>query len=228
MKCLILDDEPYAHQVLEHYIKQTPGLVLVAGFRNSLDAYEYLTNNHVDLLFLDIEMPLITGVAFLKALKKKPQTIFTTAYKEYAFEGFELGVIDFLLKPFSYERFIQAIEKINPLSNINRETVDTLAIRDGDGLKNINQSDIFYVEGLKDYIKIVTFSREYIIYHTLKGILIKLNRSYFLQCHRSFIINKSQVTRISSNNILLKDQTYIPIGTSFKKEFIKTIQNIEG
>ena len=227
MRCIILDDEPFAHQVLEVYINDTPGLELAAGFRNAVEAYEYLNKHTVDLLFLDIEMPLVNGISFLKALKVKPTTIFTTAYKQYAFEGFELGVIDYLLKPFSYDRFLTAIEKTNQTSP-DISSGDTIAIREKVGIANILQSGILYIEGLKDYIRIVTVEREYVVYHTLKGILAKLNPNIFLQCHRSFILNKTFIVRINQDIVICRDQSNFPIGSSFKKKFLESLNKGGG
>ena len=226
MKCVILDDEPFAHQVLEHYINQLPSLQLVAGFRNSVQAYEYLNNHKVDLLFLDIEMPLINGINFLSALAHKPNTIYTTAYKEYAFEGFELGVVDYLLKPFSYERFVKAIDKINQTTDVSVPVADMLVIKEKDSLLNIKQQDISYIEGCKDYIKIITSDRQFIIYHTLKGILQRLNTDVFLQTHRSYIVNKAHIARIAQEKLIMLNETVIPIGQSYKQAFFKGINKV--
>ncbi|MBO9673374.1 MAG: response regulator transcription factor [Sphingobacteriaceae bacterium] len=222
MKCVILDDEPFAHDVLKHYIEQTPGMTLVAQFRNSVEAFEYLGNHQIDLLFLDIEMPLINGLSFLKALKYKPTTIFTTAFKDYAFEGFELGVADYLLKPFSYERFMKAIDKLQPRNEPNN-ALDQLVIRVKDGYRTINQQDIRLIEGHKDYIKIITTTETYLLYHTLKGILDKLNQKYFIQSHRSYIVNKLVVARIVQDNLVLNDQQFIPIGQAYKKQLMEKL-----
>ena len=220
MKCVILDDEPLAHQVLEHYISETPGLVLVAKFRNAVEAFEYLGKQQVDLLFLDVEMPLVNGIDFLKALPSPPKTIFTTAYKQYAFEGFELDAIDYLLKPFSYDRFIRAIDKIS-IATSDPDTIHTLIIKDKSGLLNLRQHDIFYIEGCKDYIKIITADQVHVIYHTLKGILAKLDPLHFVQVHRSFIINRIHVERILPDTLILSDQTFIPIGQVYRKQLLR-------
>lgn len=220
MKCVILDDEPLAHQVLEHYIMETPGFTLVAKFRNAVEAYEYLGKNKVDLLFLDIEMPLVNGVSFLQALPNAPQTIFTTAYKKYAFEGFELNAVDYLLKPFSYERFIKAVQKTQKTAP-GDSIADTLMIKDKNGLLNLKQQDILYIEGCKDYVKIITVDKVYIIYHTLKGILERLNLSIFAQAHKSYIVNKTHVSRIIQDQLIIGAQTFIPIGKSYKKELMQ-------
>ncbi len=222
MRCVILDDEPFAHDVLKHYIEQTPGMKLVAQFRNSVEAFEYLERNPIDLLFLDIEMPLINGINFLKALKQKPKTIFTTAFKDYAFEGFELGVEDYLLKPFSYERFMKAIERLSPANEVSGFD-DQLVIRVKDGHLNIRQQDIKLIEGNKDYVKIVTNTETHLLYHTLKGILDKLNSEYFIQSHRSYVVNRLFISRIVQDNLILNDQQFIPIGQSYKKHLMEKL-----
>lgn len=222
MRCVILDDEPFAHDVLKHYIEQTPGMKLVAQFRNSIEAFEYLEHNAIDLLFLDIEMPLINGISFLKALKQKPKTIFTTAFKDYAFEGFELGVEDYLLKPFSYERFMKAMERLSPATEASTFN-DQLVIRVKDGHLNINQQDIKFIEGSKDYVKIITPTETHLLYHTLKGILDKLNPAYFIQSHRSYVVNRLFISRIVQDNLILTDQQFIPIGQSYKKQLMEKL-----
>jgi len=223
MKCVILDDEPFAHQVLEHYIAQTPRLSLVAGFRNAVDAYEYLGKHKIDLLFLDIEMPLINGIGFLKALPDPPKTIFTTAYKQYAFDGFELDAVDYLLKPFSYERFVKAVSKANEPGPI-KEASNFLMIKDKDSQINLKQTDIMYVEGLRDYMKIITANKTHIIHHTLKGLLQKLDSTTFIQVHRSFIVNKQYIGRIHHDKLILIDQSLIPIGPSYKENMLASIR----
>lgn len=228
MECIILDDEPYAHDVLRHYIEQTPGMVLKDSFRNAVHAFEYLGQHPVDLLFLDIEMPLVNGLQFLKALPKPPKTIFTTAYKQYAFEGYELGVLDYLLKPFSYERFLKAIEKLELRSTITNEAdISHLLIKDKSGWLNLKQQEIFYIEGCGDYVKIITAKEVYVIYHTMKGILEKLNPQLFVQAHRSFIVNHHCIERIQTDTLLLADNVLIPIGQSYKKKLIEQLNKVQ-
>lgn len=218
--CIILDDEPFAHQVLEHYISQTPGLSLTGKYRNAVEAFEYLSKYKIDILFLDIEMPLVNGIAFLRALANPPVTIFTTAYKQYAFEGFELNAADYLLKPFSFERFEKAIEKTGLLKSKADLPASTILIKDKQTLINLKQQDILYIEGLKDYIRIITPEKTYTVYHTLKGILEKLDAHFFLQAHRSFIVNKAHINRIAQDILVISDQTFIPIGKSYKKDLL--------
>jgi two-component system response regulator LytT len=218
MRCIILDDEPFAHQVLTHYINDTPNLTLVATFRNAVEAYEYIGKNAVDLLFLDIEMPLINGINFLKALPNPPQTIFTTAYKQYAFEGFELDAVDYLLKPFSYERFKRAVDKISIATEPTN--FDTLLVKDKEGMINLKLADILYIEGCKDYVKIATTEKSYLVYQTLKRTLAKLNPNLFLQAHRSYLVNKIHIVQIAQDNLILANQSFVPIGQSYKKELL--------
>ncbi|WP_316803170.1 LytTR family DNA-binding domain-containing protein [Pedobacter nototheniae] len=222
MNCIIVDDEPLAHQVLEHYISQTPGLKHLASFRNAVEAFEYLSSHAVDLLFLDIEMPLVNGISFLKALKSTPKTIFTTAYKQYAYESYELDAVDYLLKPFSYDRFVKAVQKAKPLNAELTATsnINNLLIKDKDGLLNLKQQDIIYIEGSKDYVKIFTSEKFFLIYRTLKGILEDLNPDFFMQSHRSYIINKTYVERIIEDKIILSNQFFVPVGPMYKKDFL--------
>lgn len=221
MKCVIVDDEPFAHQVLEHYINQTAGLVLKAKFRNTVEAFEYLGKQEVDLLFLDVEMPLVTGIHFLSVLPNPPKTIFTTAHKQYAYEGFELNAVDYLLKPFSFERFSKAVEKAGNMAGPKAEpAVNTLVIKDKNGLLNINQQHILYVEGCRDYVKIVTMQQTHIIYHTLKGILERLNAQDFIQAHRSYLVNRLHINRIQQDHLIMHDKTILPIGQHYRKQLL--------
>ena len=220
--CIILDDEPFAHQVLEHYISQIPELVVKAKFRNAVEAFEFLEKSSADLLFLDIEMPLVNGLTFLNAVKQPPVTIFTTAYKEYAFEGFELNAADYLLKPFSFERFQKAIEKTGLLYKTTSD--QTIAIKDEKGTLNLRQDDILCIIGMKDYIKVTTSEREYIIYHTLKSMLERLDPRLFIQIHRSYIVNRVNIIRITQEMVVLSNNTLAPIGKSFKKDLQNSLK----
>ncbi|RZK41090.1 MAG: response regulator transcription factor [Pedobacter sp.] len=221
MKCVVLDDEPYAHQVLEHYINETPGITLVAKFRNAIEAFEYLGKNKVELLFLDIEMPLINGLTFLKALQNPPHVIFTTGSKEYAYEGFELNAVDYLLKPFSYERFLKALTKLELFAKDQTGSgLDTLLIKVKEGMVNVRQQDILFIEGCKDYVKVVTAETSYTVYKTLKSMLGNLNRTFFIQAHRSYLVNKNHVDRIADKNLYLSDENVIPIGKLYKKALL--------
>jgi len=216
--CVVLDDEPLALQVLEHYISQSNHLRLVASFRNAIAAFEYLGKHPVDLLFLDIEMPLVNGVHFLKVLAKPPKTIFTTAYKQYAFDGFELNVVDYLLKPFSYERFSKAVEKVKGTVSEAGTPSQPLFIKTKGNSIPIHMDDILYVESARDYIIVVTLLQNYWLYHTLKGFFAKLDNKQFLQVHRSFLINRQHINRIQCGKITLSNNASIPIGKSYQQQ----------
>lgn len=222
VRCLIVDDEPLAHQVLTQFIGQTPGLTLTGKCRNAMEAYEHLAQHPVDLLFLDIEMPLVTGLHFLKSLQQPPKTILTTAYREYAYEGYELDVLDYLLKPFSYERFMKAISRLpatQPVPAADAETEKYLLVKERQGLLKVAQRDIVYVEGCKDYVKITTASKTYLLHQTMKEMTEVLGTA-FLRVHRSFIVAAAHIKLLQPDNVLLHDNTLIPIGNSYKAELL--------
>ncbi|MBG8554582.1 LytR/AlgR family response regulator transcription factor [Hymenobacter guriensis] len=222
IRCLIVDDEPLAHQVLSQFIGQTPGLTLSGKCRNAMEAYEHLAQQPVDLMFLDIEMPLVTGLHFLKSLQQPPKTIFTTAYREYAYEGFELDVVDYLLKPFSYERFMKAISRLPPTQPVpltDAETGKYLLVKERQGLLKVPHGDVVYVEGCKDYVKITTATKTYLLHQTMKEMAEVLGGA-FLRVHRSFIVAAAHIKMLQPDNVLLQDNTLIPIGNSYRAELL--------
>ena len=217
IRCLVVDDEPLAHQVLTQFIAQTPGLVLAGTCRNAMEAHEHLTSQPVDLLFLDIEMPLMNGLAFLRTLKHPPQTIITTAYREYAYEGFELDVLDYLLKPFSYERFRKATGRLQPAAAPEEEK--TLLLKDQGSLFKIPYRDILYVEGCKDYVKVVTAAKTHLHHATMQAMTDTLGEA-FGRVHRSFIVNAAHIRRLQPEQVELTDGSLLPIGSSYKPELL--------
>ncbi len=221
VRCLIVDDEPLAHQVLTQFIGQTPGLTLSGKCRNAMEAYEHLALHPVDLLFLDIEMPLVTGVNFLKSLTHPPKTVFTTAYREYAYEGHELNVLDYLLKPFSYERFLKAVARLPaPQPAPPAEAADkNLLVKERQGLLKVPHRDIIYVEGCKDYVKITTAAKTYLLHHTMKEMVEVLGPA-FVRVHRSFIVAAAHIRMLQPDNVLLLDDTLLPIGNSHRPELL--------
>ena len=216
VRCLIIDDEPLAHQVLTQFIAQTPGLTLSGKCRNAIEAHEHLQQHAVDLMFLDIEMPLITGLSFLKTLKNPPKTILTTAYREYALEGFELAVLDYLLKPLSYERFLKATARFHPPAPDAAET-QYLLVKDPRGLLKVPHPEVQYVEGCKDYVKIVTASKTHLLHQTMKE-MTELLGPRFLRVHRSFIVAAAYIKLLQPEHLILANGTYITIGNSYKAE----------
>jgi two-component system LytT family response regulator len=222
IRCLVVDDEPLAHQVLTQFIAQTPGLTLSGKCRNAMEAFEHLTQHPVDLMFLDIEMPLMTGLNFLRTLKEAPKTILTTAYREYAYEGYELDVLDYLLKPFSYERFVKAISRLTavqaaPAADSTEEKF--LLVKERQGLLKVSHRDIVYVEGSKDYVKITTADKSYLLHQTMKD-MVELLGPGFLRVHRSFIVAAAHIKLLQPENVVLNDSTYIPIGNSYRAEVL--------
>ena len=218
IRCLIVDDEPLAHQILTQFIAQTPGLTLSGKCRNAMEAHDHLQQHTVDLMFLDIEMPLITGLTFLKTLKSLPKTIITTAYREYAYEGYELDVLDYLLKPFSYERFRKATDRFQrPTPSPADEP--TLLLKDQGSLFKVLHRDIGYVEGCKDYVKLVTTSKTYLHHATMKEMTDVLG-GQFVRVHRSFIVAATHIKLLQPEQVVLVDNTAIPIGNSYKADLL--------
>jgi len=224
IKCVVLDDEPRAIDVLDHYVNLTRDLKMTGRFRNAIEAFEFIKSNEVDLLFLDVEMPLVNGVSFLRSLKHPPKTIFTSAYRHYAVDGFDLQAVDYLLKPFSYDRFLKAIEKAKNIEAKASASQQQLLLRDGKQLVNLCLADIIYIQGYRDYVKVYTDKEMHVIYHTLKGIYEKLDETMFVQSHRSFIISKKRIWKINPDHLILSNQVTIPIGKFHRKELLRRLQ----
>ena len=215
INCIIIDDEPSSQNVLKSFINKIDYLDLKHSCNDALEALEYLKNNTIDLLFLDINMPQLSGISFYKSLQNPPKVIFTTAYSEYALEGFDLNATDYLLKPFSFERFLQAVSKIKDVKeNIN----DTIIIKSNKKLHQIKIENILFVESLGDYIKVHLENNFLIVYKTLKSMFNKLPKSVFKQVHKSYIINQKKLDYIEGNIIINSNK--IPLGQKFKKDFL--------
>lgn len=225
--CVIVDDEPPSHQVLKNHIERIPNLHLVAEFFNANDAAEYFKRNTVDILLLDIQMPEVTGIEFLRSLPAKPITIFSTAYRDYAFEGFELGVIDYLLKPVNFDRFEMAIRRATDFMMMSRpeNTVDLHEILIKSGTKKIliDYRKIIYAQGLKDYTILHTAEKKYVVKGSVKAFEEYLPSDFFLRVHKSFIIAKEQVKLVFRNKIELENVS-IPVGRSYKEALDKFLE----
>ncbi len=224
LRCLIADDEPIARQILEGYIAQIPNLELVASVKNAFEVMEVLQKHHVDLLLLDINMPKLSGLGLLKTLHKKPEVIITTAYAEYAVEGFELSVTDYLLKPFPLERFLQAIlkvrQKLDRLGS-KEEDITSLFVKSDKKIVKIDFNEIQYIEAYGNYTKVFT-EKMILTPQTLTGILEKLP-SNFIRIHKSFVINFKKLKHMESNQIVLQCEARLPIGKSFKNSVLDRI-----
>jgi DNA-binding LytR/AlgR family response regulator len=220
IKCLICDDELIAHQILEAYILQTPGLVLVAKCRNAMEAFAKLEQLSVDLIFLDIEMPLVNGISFLKTLSHPPKVIFTTAYAEHALESYELNAVDYLLKPFSPERFAKAVEKAKALiGNTTAETENeeaALVIKERDGLIRIQYHQILYIEASKDYMKIVTTEKTYLVHITMKKLEELLPAEQFVRTHKSYMVALKAIRLLKADELVLANNAVIPVSINYR------------
>jgi DNA-binding LytR/AlgR family response regulator len=220
---IAIDDEPPALTVLEEFCKKISFIELQKSFTRPSEALKHLRKFPVDLIFLDIRMPSITGIELFKELPQETMVIFTTAYSEYAVEGFNLNAIDYLLKPFTFERFQQATNKANEFYAFNNQKSSAarqhIFIRADYSLVKIMLTDISYVEGLDDYIKIHLRSRKPVVARlTMKAILEKLPAESFIRVHRSFIVPLSGITNVRNKNVFL-GETKIPIGSSYEEEF---------
>lgn len=227
LKCLIVDDEPLARNLLADYVKKVPLLELTEATSNPLQALEILRNRVIDLMFLDIQMPEITGMTLLKTLQKKPLVILTTAYSEYAIESYELDVVDYLLKPITFDRFLKAVEKagqriIQP--RVQAVPVEAekgspfVFIKDGTKLVKINYDDILFVEGLKDYVTIVTKTQKVVSLQRLKALELQLPADKFIRIHHSYIIAVKAVDTIHKGEVQIGSHL-IPISDSYRKAF---------
>jgi DNA-binding LytR/AlgR family response regulator len=227
INAIAIDDEPLALQLVTGYIEKTPGLNLAGSFDNPLDAIEFLNNSTVDLIFVDIQMPDLSGLEFTRSLASGPRVIFTTAYEKYALDGFRLDVTDYLLKPFSYEEFLKAVQKavrLIKLENDIPEKVDAnnefLFLKSDYKIRRINFNDILYIEGLKDYVKVFTqnSARPVLSIVTLKLLESKLPESRFMRVHRSYIVNLEKIDTIERSRIVF-GKTYIPVSEQYKEKF---------
>jgi DNA-binding LytR/AlgR family response regulator len=225
---LIVEDEPLARNLISEYVRKVPYLNLIKACSNALEAMEVLRTTPIDLLFLDVQMPEITGISFLKSLQKKPLVILTTAYSEYALEGYELDITDYLLKPITFERFLKAVDKVNlrmsgiapaPAPEKAAEAPpDFIFVKDGTKLVRIRWDDILYVEGLKDYVTIHTRTQKVISLQRLKVLEEQLPADKFIRVHNSFIIALDAIDSVHKDKIQI-GQALIPIGDTYKKGF---------
>ncbi len=235
MKCVIIDDEPLAVDLLKEFVSKVDSLELVNTFTNAIDAISIINQSNIDLIFLDIEMPHFSGIDFINAIEKKPLIIFTTAYSDYAVEGFNLGAVDYLVKPIPFHRFLKAVVRAqqifapqnlsqnNPVVAVPETEPDFMFVRAEYENVKLNFSDILFIEGLKDYVKIYTTDNKYIL--TLLS-LIKLENLLstkgFARIHRSYIINIKHVKSIQKNKVIIADKR-IPISESYKTSFFEKI-----
>lgn len=233
LQCIIIDDEPIARDILVEFIAQDDRLQLAGTFKNAKEALKGMSNLSVDLLFLDISMPGLTGFQFLKSMPHPPAVIFTTAYREHALEGFDANAIDYLLKPIAIERFLLAVNKAwkflrSPGSDSNasivkeKETDEFFFVKADGALVKIFYNDILFVEALKEYIKIITAEKSVITYHTLSGLEEKLPVGKFYRIHRSYLVNIKAVTSVEGMIVKIGKHE-LPVSRNEKDSFIHFI-----
>ena len=251
LSCIIVEDEPLARQLLEQYVRKVPHLELLKAFSNPLEALDFLRNNEVDILFSDIQMPEITGITLLKILQKKPLIILTTAYSEYAIEGYELDVIAYLLKPITFEKFLKAVEKATQLKSEKQPLIEEkkaipviasdslttkgvaqaipndiqpfIFVKDGTKLVKIRLPDILYIEGLKDYVSIYTREKKIVTLQTLKSLEAQLPDNQFIRIHNSYIVSLEGIDAIDKERVQI-GKSFLPISDTYRKAFKEFIE----
>lgn len=232
MRCIIIEDQPPAQRVLKKYISDLGTMELVGTFPDALQAMEFLRKGDIDLIFLDIHLPKISGIDFLKTLVYKPNVILTTAFSDYALESYEYNVLDYLLKPFSFERFIQAVSKVRlpePEDSIDHTPIelashtDTIFIKSGYEHIKINVSDIRFIQSDADYTEVFTNDKKYLSQEPLRFWEETLDSAKFIRTHKSYILNISKIEKIVGNQVRLDQQTNIPIGRAYKENFIQRV-----
>ena len=229
MNCLIVDDEPLAQQVIEEFAGRLGFLHVLGKCSSAVEAAEFLRNNQVDLIFLDIHMPRLSGLDLISSLHNPPQFILVTAYSEYALQGFNVNATDYLMKPVPFERFLKAVNKAYDLHRLRNQSVGSssgqalryILVKSGYQTIKIMLDSIYYIEGLKDYVKIYTDAKKPVLsLLTLKGLVETLPEDKFLRIHKSFIVCTDHITSMSRNQVLIGDRR-IPVGENFRDAFRK-------
>ena len=235
LNCIIVDDEPLARNLMREYVSKVPFLSLQATCKNALEAMDALRQHSIDLMFLDIQMPYLTGVSFLRSLQKKPLVIFTTAYSEYALESYELDVVDYLLKPITFERFLKAVDKAGQLVNATRspeapsvsivqEAGRTfMFVKDGTKLVKVELEKILFIEGLKDYVTIHTRDQKIVTLQRLKNLESIIPSDTFVRIHNSYIVSLKAIDVVHTNDVQIGNHM-LPISDTYKKSFREFIE----
>jgi DNA-binding LytR/AlgR family response regulator len=225
IQCIIVEDEPASQEILKAYIKDCPNLALAETCKNAFEANEVLMNRKVDLMFLDINMPGLSGMKFYKSLSRPPFVIFTTAYPEFALEGFEVDAVDYLLKPFPFDRFLKAVnraaDRLKPDSGIQMKD-DFMLLKADKKIHKVLLADILYLEGLGDYVKVHFKDRFLLVHETLQNLQSRLPEPAFYRIHKSFIVSFNKFSYIEGNQIQIGDQS-IPIGNTYRDRFHEMI-----
>lgn len=234
ISCIIVDDEPIAREVLESHLQKIKAITITASCKNAIEAFNVINSNKIDVIFLDINMPEISGLSFAKSINNNIKVIFTTAYREYAIDGFDLKAVDYLLKPISFERLLQAVNKflgesisINPKINekSKHEKSNFIFVRSDRKMVKINFSDINYIESLGDYLKIHLSNKIIITRETITSIEVKLPKNDFLRVHRSYIISINEIESFTNESVDINKKA-IPISRSYKKDILLKLESI--
>lgn len=222
--CIVVDDEPLAREGLEDYISRVDFLELKGMYKNAVEASAALHNEKVDLMFLDIHMPLLSGIAFLRDLANPPKVIFTTAYREYALDGFELQAVDYLLKPISFARFLKAVNKLRELPGEDGKSVvsDHFYVKEDGKMVKVLVADILWIEGVKDYIFIHTATRRHMVLTSMKAAEEKLDPKNFMRVHRSHIININYVDALEGNTLHIQKHR-IPVSKQYRPDVLQRV-----
>jgi DNA-binding LytR/AlgR family response regulator len=231
-RCLIIDDEPLAIKLIRTHLSRLESFEIAGECSNALKAIDFLGKEKIDLMFLDINMPEITGLEFLKSLPNPPYVIITTAYREYAIEGYDLDVVDFLLKPISFERFLKAINRfcnrtrssvLSPEKRSEPAEKNYLYIQDGKNIFKLLHEDVLYFEGYGEYVKVITPAKTYMVRDSLTEFEHKLSAGSFMRIHKSYIVNLNKITAFSSIHVLLKS-VELPIGRIFREKVMSVLR----
>jgi DNA-binding LytR/AlgR family response regulator len=223
INCIIVDDEPVSQDILKKYVGDTPSLYLVQVCNNAFEASEALMQYQIDLIFLDINMPKLSGMKFYKSLNNPPYVIFTTAYPEFAAEGFEVDAIDYLLKPFPFDRFLKAVNKaIERIRKPERQTGagDYILLKADKKLHRVNLSDISHLEALGDYVKVFYNDTFILVHDTLQRLLDQLPDKEFIRIHKSYVISTSKISYVEGNQVIIRELE-IPIGQTYRDNFLE-------
>lgn len=234
INCIVVDDEPVAREILEQHLSKIEGVNLLALCKNALEAFNMINAKTIDLIFLDINMPEISGLSFAKSINRNIKIIFTTAYREYAIDGFDLQAVDYLLKPISFERLLQAVKKfLNEnvqvehivLDEITDEKSDYIFVRSDRKMVKVRFSEINHIESISDYIKIFLTDKNVVTRETISNIEAKLPQNEFIRTHRSYIVSIDKIASFTNEIIEMENKKEIPISRSYKNEVLHKLEN---
>ena len=228
LSCIIVDDEPVARKILQEFVEQVHYLDLIGKFENAVKAELFLKNNSVDLIFLDIEMPKVSGIQFLQKLNLDSMVIITTAFPQYALDGYELDIIDYLLKPFAFNRFLKAISKARDFYKMNSNQIapsleSYIYIKSEKRIEKLELNDILFIESVGNYVSVYTASKKFIAYLTLKSLEQQLPAETFIKIHQSFLVNSTKIEAFEGNEIKLGGHS-LPMSRNCRDNVMKLVQ----